>query len=212
MKNLIQYNNGNIKKYSSRFAPKRILIDKFNEHLLEKIYLFSYNAPTPVRILDAGCGEGFITKMIKDKIQHSDIIGIDGAREALEEAQRRSPDVKFLWSDILKLQFSDKYFDIVVCCEVLEHLKNPESAIVELQRVASKMLIFTVPLEPWFRIGNFISLHNISRLGNPVDHINHWTMSKFKKYMSKFMGDYDCNWSISFPWIVLCACKKKYNE
>lgn len=212
MNEVINYNSGNLKKYSSKFFPKKLLINQFNEKLLEKIYLFSYNSPPPIRILDAGCGEGFITKLIKDKIRHAEIIGVDESIRALNEARLRNPNIKFLLSDISEMKFTNNAFDIVVCCEVLEHLKNPESAIIELKRVASKMLVLTVPLEPWFRIGNFMSLQNISRFGNPADHINHWTMSKFKRDMSNFFREYDCSWTISFPWIVLCACKKKNNE
>lgn len=72
---------------------------------------------------------------------------------------------------------------MVCCTEVLEHLPDPAKAVAELLRVADKYVVLSVPNEPWFCLGNLISGKNISRLGNPVDHINHYTGRGFVKFL-----------------------------
>lgn len=59
-----------------------------NEHdaLRKQILLSELSSFTPSRVLDIGCGNGFIT----ESIQAREIIGVDISSSAIEEAQRRS--------------------------------------------------------------------------------------------------------------------------
>lgn len=52
-----------------------------------------------------------------------------------------------VFGTIERLPFPDGRFDLVLCCEVLEHLPNRifQAAIQELQRVAGRYLLITVP-------------------------------------------------------------------
>ena len=87
--------------------------------------------------------------------------------------------------DIYSLPFADKSFAVTFCLEVLEHLQTPEKALAELCRVTDRTLILSVPHEPFFCLGNLLSGKNISRLGNPQDHINFFTLSKLKNFLQK---------------------------
>ncbi|GEM_PF-750024 len=44
----------------------------------------------------------------------------------------------FIKADVEKLPFRDKVFDFVFCSHLLEHVENPDKAIMELTRVAKK--------------------------------------------------------------------------
>jgi phosphatidylethanolamine/phosphatidyl-N-methylethanolamine N-methyltransferase len=46
-----------------------------------------------------------------------------------------SPEVTFEIADVCKLQFPDNFFDRIVVTCVIQHVENPESALVELLRV-----------------------------------------------------------------------------
>ena len=49
---------------------------------------------------------------------------------------------------------SPKYFDLVVCSHVLEHMENPKAAIDVLQRVSAKWILIAVP--NLARLANFM--------------------------------------------------------
>lgn len=57
--------------------------------------------------------------------------------------------------DIENIRFKNNSKEAVVCCEVLEHTKNPIKAIKELKKVYSKQLIISVPYEPYFSFFRF---------------------------------------------------------
>lgn len=85
---------------------------------------------------------------------------------------------------------------------MLEHLQEPDKALKEIIRVASKGVIITVPNEPWFCLGNLLVLKNIRRLGNPQDHINHWTSFKFRKFILSSAEEFIFSFGKSFPWNI----------
>lgn len=204
----MEYNQGNFDKHTTKNPLKRMLVNKLNSRLCDKIS----DLKTPernIKVLDAGCGEGFVSQAILEFVPDADILGIDFQDTAIEIAKERVKGVKFRQANIYQMPFEDKSFDVVLCSEVLEHLKYPENAISELIRVSKQYIIITVPAEPWFCLGNLLVLKNIRRLGNPIDHINHWTYKGFKKFLRNSFAVnngsfYDCqiSFSKSFPWSI----------
>lgn len=134
------------------------------------------------------------------------IEGIEYTKEALEIAKKRNSNVIYKQGDIYDLP-KEKY-DIVVCTEVLEHLEKPEAAVRSLYEAATKCVIITVPHEPWFCLGNLLALKNVSRFGNPQDHINHWTRKGFGIMLKNSVAKPDIL-SGSFPWSIAVYNKKK---
>lgn len=198
------YNTGNIEKYQSKNSLKRRMIEQFHQKMLDLIQVMLKDQMTndsSVKILDAGCGEGFFIARMKEALPQAEIVGCDGAKEALEIAEQMNPDVRFEVANLYELPYEDGQFDLVVCSEVLEHLNDPASALAELCRVGKKVLV-TVPNEPWFRLGNLIALHNVMRLGDPIDHINHWTYGAFRRFILSRVSNRECRFDKSFPWSI----------
>ena len=204
MSKTVEYNTGNMKKYKTGNPLKRYLVRKFDALLLEMLQQLHEEGQmcSPVRVLDAGCGEGFFASQIKERFSEWNVVGLDGAEEAIRIAKRTVPDIEFHVGNIYEMPFEDKVFDIVVCSEVLEHLEYPEKAVEELKRVANKGLLLSVPHEPFFRLGNFFALHNISTLGNPIDHINHWSYQGFQDFTEARLSEFSCSYAKSFPWSI----------
>ena len=105
---------------------------------------------SPVRFLDAGCGDGKWTADIQTHLQATiDVTGIDFSQRAIAFARLISPEIKFDVQSITALQFDDKTFDLVTCIEVIEHLPDAQQlpALRELRRVlvSDGLLILTVP-------------------------------------------------------------------
>ena len=194
-----KYNTGNIEKYESKNPLKRVMVEKLNKRILDSIN--NMIGDKKVIILDAGCGEGYIDKLLAERFPNSKITGLEFTEEAIKIAKERNKTVNYIQGDVGDMPFENNSFDLVICTEVLEHLNNPEMALQELVRVSNGSLLITVPHEPWFCLGNLLVLKNVTRLGNPIDHVNHWTQKSFSEFLkrSKMRG-----WIIekSFPWII----------
>lgn len=125
------YQTTNLNRYQGdhSFAVERI--GNFFDNLIRLITLVK-----PAYILNIGCGEGFDIKNVceKGKIDLAYCCGLDLNSEALKMAQELLTTVRFdaIQGDIYHLPFKLSRFDIVLCLEVLEHLKYPERALREI--------------------------------------------------------------------------------
>jgi methionine biosynthesis protein MetW len=83
------------------------------------------------RVLDLGCRDGALTEAY---VAGNEVVGVDADREALAEAERRG--IETHWADLDQpLAFDDASFDVVVAGELLEHLRDPDSLVAQIQRV-----------------------------------------------------------------------------
>ena len=85
--------------------------------------------------------------------------------------------------------------------EVLEHLDDPKKGLKELVRVSKKYLLLSVPNEPYFMLANFLRGKNITRWGNDIEHIQHWTSSQFQLFVEK-EGLKVISKRYPFPWTM----------
>lgn len=112
------------------------LFDKFKKNFNKPIKKFK-----KIKILDAACGPGFLTKGLAKFSKNIYVVGVDYSDIALkqaEEVNKWSKNVRFIKSDIHNLPFNNESFDIVVCKDSFHHLKDPYRAISELYRVFKK--------------------------------------------------------------------------
>jgi len=108
------------------------------------------------KMLDVGCKFGQFLIDINNKFDKA--YGVDLSGKALIIAQE-NVDAKNLSKKILfkkanlekGLPFNKKYFDLVTCLAVVEHLFDPQKAILEMGRVIKKggYLIIEVPNLAW---------------------------------------------------------------
>jgi len=82
------------------------------------------------KILDAGCGNGYITSYLT-KI-NSNVIGIDISDGMLSEAQKQYPKIKFQKMNMTKLSFEDNTFGGIFCFQAFEHI-SPEQQLLVLK-------------------------------------------------------------------------------
>lgn len=181
-KRMIEYNTGNMEKYGSKNPLKQFMIKRFLAKLLG--VLQGLKQETPMSLLDVGCGEGVVANFLYDNLADTKITACDFFDEALVKAKEENTRcICFEQADIMALKYLKNSYEVVMATEVLEHLENPKKALAELLRVARRAVVISVPREPFFCLGNLASGKNIRRLGNPIDHINHWTYSGFKRFL-----------------------------
>ena len=85
------------------------------------------------KILDLGCGEGTLVKMLAE--MDYDSYGVDASESGIKQGENNSKGRLFL-SDIETegIPFPDKFFDCICCFETFEHFFNPHRALEEVKR------------------------------------------------------------------------------
>ena len=170
----------NFRKHTHPNPIERFLINIFYQKLNTELRKLN-----PQKILDVGCGEGFTLHRLKENHIGKELEGIEYLDTAIKLGKEHFPDIKIRKGTIYDLPYKDNSFDVVLCTEVLEHLEDPEKALKELKRVSSNFVVLTVPNEPFWMLANLLRGKNIKRWGNDIEHINHWTLWGFKKFISR---------------------------
>ncbi len=97
-------------------------------------------------LLDVGCGEGYWLKFLSERtklqLSGSDVSKI---RINLSKKNLHNINIPLFVDDIRELPYESKEFDQVTALEVLEHVPEWQKGLDELIRVASKMVVITVP-------------------------------------------------------------------
>ncbi|KAK2616289.1 hypothetical protein QQS21_000723 [Conoideocrella luteorostrata] len=91
-------------------------------------------------ILDIGCGPGTITVDLAGYVPDGRIIGLERAAKVLDQARNLAKEkgvknIEFVVGDANALDYPDNTFDIVVCHQVLQHVKDPVGILREMRRV-----------------------------------------------------------------------------
>jgi ubiquinone/menaquinone biosynthesis C-methylase UbiE len=191
--------SSNYRKHTAANPLQRLLIDRFHNKIVAEVV-----ALAPRTFLDAGCGEGFVSRRIIDAVPDIALTGCDVSGVALEIAASANPEARFVAGSVVDLPFADRSFDVVGCFEVLEHLPGdlPRRALSELARVARQAVVLSVPHEPMFSLANAARGKNLDvrPRGSDPDHKQFWSRSAFGTLVSErfvvrqLVG--------SFPWTI----------
>lgn len=117
--------------------------------------------PEKPRVLDAGCGTG------RNLLEFGALglaAGVDPSAEAVEFCQQRGLD-NVRRAGLEALPFDDDEFDLLLACDVIEHVDDDIGALRELHRVASAraFLVITVPAYQWLWTEHDVQLHHVRR-------------------------------------------------
>lgn len=191
-------------KYGSRNPLVKWIMGRFESVLSELVSISS-----PVTINEIGCGEGYwVLRWNKQGIQAR---GCDFSTRVIELARENaigqglSPSL-FEARNIYDVAPGQDSADLIVCCEVLEHLERPEAGLEALQRVVSRHLIVSVPREPLWRVLNLARGKYILSYGNTLGHIQHWSKGGFVRMVSKYFDIVEVRSPL--PWTML-LCRPK---
>jgi len=191
-------------KYSSNNIIVKYIMKGFEKSLTELVAEIN-----PGMIHEVGCGEGYW--VINWHQQGIKVRGTDVSEKVIDIARSNASQTGiteslFHCKNIYDLTQSTDAAELLVCCEVLEHLDNPEAGLIALSKAANPYLIISVPNEPIWSIMNMMRGKYLKSLGNTPGHIQRWSKKRFISLVSQYFDVLTVRRPL--PWTML-LCRKK---
>jgi ubiquinone/menaquinone biosynthesis C-methylase UbiE len=158
------------------------------------------------KILDIGCGEGTrLVSLVKKTSKDKEAYGVDISETAIKLAKSNYPNLNFIKSDIEKVPFKGKIFDLIYSAYVLEHLNNPRKLLEEAKRLlrSNGVIILIAPnygspnrSSPCFKGSRISKLvigytRDLLRILSNEDNLD-WNRVKPISTKDKYEIDWDC--------------------
>lgn len=113
--------------------------------------LSKYKDLEKCKILDIGCGSGYLGSILQEKSKR--YIGMDFTDE------RKVKNFTFIKTDALNVPFKSNSFEIIICNHVIEHVTNQKTLLHEINRLLKKDGICYItcpnilwPIEPHLKL------------------------------------------------------------
>jgi len=102
---------------------------------------------SPRRVLDLGCGPGYLMRLLLDVGIQADGLDISHSSKEMAPAEVRS---RIRIGSLLEARFPDRSYDLVICREVLEHLPvvDINRAVFNMCRISSRFVYITTRFHP----------------------------------------------------------------
>lgn len=157
---LAKWNDEMIKLYHREgtiFESKNPIVRILEKMRLRKIIKLA-QIKNNDKILDLGCGEGYLISLLPDKIS---VVGVDISPVALNRAKetfKNKKNISFELGNAYKLNCPEKYFDRIICSEVLEHVPDPRKVMEEIHRLLKNDGLATVSIPDEKRIQKIMAV------------------------------------------------------
>lgn len=172
----VTHDSNNLRKWEYGNGLYQRVLGRYLDRMAVQV-----QAVAPARVLDAGCGEGYVYRGLRARGVQAVWHGVDLSAGAIRFAEARSPEASWSTADLRRIPVPAGHADLVLCSQVLEHIPSPEQVRDELARVASRWLLISVPLEPVFR--SICALTVALGVGEDPGHVNFWTPAQFRSFL-----------------------------
>lgn len=114
--------------------------DRYRTDLTDQALLTAVGDPHGLVVLDAGCGEGYMSRALAER--GAKVTGIDFSAELIKAAKTHERmhelPISFDVGSVNGLPYGPNTFDLVLCNHLLNDLEDPAGAIKEFSRVLSE--------------------------------------------------------------------------
>ncbi len=158
--------NGQLTLESMSIAPQ------YNKWILKKFAKYLKGD-----ILEIGSGIGNFTKLL---VKYGDVWASDVSKNYLSKIKEEIPEVKGVGvADIEqgKYFFKQQKFDVIVCLNVVEHIKNDDKAFLNLQKLLKPkgVLVLIVPS----------GMKLYGKIDQAIGHFRRYDKNKLQKQLNK---------------------------
>src|SRR5437870_2827974 len=120
----------------------------YNESDMRRRRLLAAIPPGMSRLLDVGCGDGFVTAGLAETARQ--IVAVDYLYDSLGRTRARRNGINALFAQIDPNRcypFKDGSFDVITGFEVIEHCREPRKFLDEMARLLSAdgLLVLSTP-------------------------------------------------------------------
>jgi SAM-dependent methyltransferase len=140
--------------------------------------------PAVARALDLGCGDGRLSWYLRA----DDVTAADVSQVALDRAERRLPRARLVrLTPDTPLPLEDGAFDLVLCAETIEHVRDVQLILSEIRRVLvpGGMLAITTPAHGRLT-GLDVLVRGFERRFHPLSpHIRYFTRASLRGLLSE---------------------------
>jgi ubiquinone/menaquinone biosynthesis C-methylase UbiE len=128
-------------------AEKSFRLLAYNVWRRELIQFVKTQTAARPRVVDVGCGPGFLLGCLQTWFHDAELIGIDQSEDLLNVAQSRCKSMAALKGDASALPLPDGFADAVFALHVVEHLAQPSEFFAEAHRVVRPggLLVIATP-------------------------------------------------------------------
>ena len=167
--------------YMEEYENQNPIAKKLFDNYYEMIAGILKHMDSGSRILEVGCAAGESSRRIQRMLNGQYFEASEYEERLVNKLIETNPPFKVTQESVYEMHRKDKEFDCVFLLEVLEHLENPEAALKELYRVASRYVVVSVPNEPLWSILNLLRGKYIRDRGNTPGHINRWSPASIQE-------------------------------
>jgi len=92
------------------------------------------------RCLELGCGEGWASRLLAQRVPEGSVVGLDVADEMVRNARAKSAaceNLMFILGAAEDIPWQDNFFSKALCVESFYYYEDPEKALREIYRVLS---------------------------------------------------------------------------
>jgi ubiquinone/menaquinone biosynthesis C-methylase UbiE len=133
MKRSLSKGKKRVMESMDKLAEKRDKYIKRNKYYYKDLIKFlKYNIPEGSKILEIGCGTGYIL----NSLNPSRGVGIDISSEMIEIAKKKYNHLVFIQDDAEHLDLSDETFDFIIISDTLGYLEDIQQAFNRLWKIS----------------------------------------------------------------------------
>jgi SAM-dependent methyltransferase len=106
--------------------------------------------PDAARLLEIGCGTGFVLRGIRDALPSAEVSGSEIFTSGLSYASHRAGGAALFQMDARRIPFRN-HFDLIGAFDVIEHIEDDEAVLSEMLRALRPGggVLLTVPQHRW---------------------------------------------------------------
>lgn len=172
------------------------------------------------KVLDVGCGDGTLTRILLKHDPHLKLTGMDISETAIRQARDgHDHHLEYSVADVISMPYKSRSFDCIILVEVLEHVFDTMRVLSEMNRILKDdgcLFITTTDFNGLKKL--LISLIWFDRYFYPTNpHIRIFTKNTLKDLLHKngfkithyqWNGSY---WGI-MPMGQIVICKKEFDK